>query len=309
MNLMATVLTKRFLIATAAAVLLVAAGAVSRLALMKPPAPTTALKPVEGRRTSDSEALHGLDSSKLFKDRLTAAGEMVDLQTAALPPLQDKIIKTGSITVKVKKGKFGAVYEQVILTAQAHGGYVAASNSAAIGDRLASGTLTVKVPSEDFESVLAELRRLGKVTAVNVNSQDATAEFVDLDSRLRHWRAQEAVLLNIMGKATNIADSLSIQQQLAQIQLQIEQITGRLNYLKNQTEFSAIQVTLNEPGAAPKPLDPWGFKTAVAQAAHAFVDTINGLIILAGYLSPLLLVTGLAALIWLGARRKLAAAS
>jgi len=183
------------------------------------------------------------------------------------------------------------------MVAQANGGYVAGSNSLAANDRLASGTLTIKIPSKNFELALAKLRRLGKMTAI------------DLESRLRHWRAQETILLNLMSSANTIADSITIQQQLSQVQMEIEQITGRLNYLKDQTSFSSVQVTITEPGVAPKPLDPWGFKSAVSQSAHAFVDTINGLIVLAGYLSPLVLMVGIAGLVWSGLRRRTAAAA
>lgn len=226
-----------------------------------------------------------------------------------LPPLQDQVIKTGSMTVKVKKGKFNSVYEQVILLAQANGGYVAGSSSGAVDDRLASGTLTIRVPSRNFELVLAKVRRFGKMTAMDINSQSVSTEFVDLQSRLRNWRAQEAVLLNLMNKATTVGDSIMVQQQLSQVQMEIEQITGRLNYLKDQTDFSSLTVTISEPGTGPKPLDPWGVKSAVSQAAHAFVDTINGLIVLIGYLSPLALMAGLAGLIWVGVRGRLSLAA
>ncbi|MDP1809027.1 MAG: DUF4349 domain-containing protein [Actinomycetota bacterium] len=226
-------------------------------------------------------------------------------ELATLPPLQDQVIKTGSMTVKIKKGKFNSSYEQVIMLAQANGGYVAGSSSGAVDDRLASGTLTIRVPSRNFELVLVKVRRLGKLTAMDINSQSAATEFVDLQSRLRNWRAQEAVLLNLMNKAANVGDSIMVQQQLSQVQMEIEQITGRLNYLKDQTDFSSLTVTISEPGIGPKPLDPWGVKSAVSQAAHAFVDTINGLIVLVGYLSPLALMAGLAGLIWVGVRGRL----
>lgn len=223
---------------------------------------------------------------------------------ADLPPFQDRIIKTGSMTLNVKKGKFYSIFDQVVLLAKANGGYVAGSNSLSTNDRLASGTLTIKVPAKNFEGVLAKLRRFGKMTALNISSRDVSPEFVDLESRLRNQRAQEAVLLTLMNKAETVGDSISVQQQLSQVQMEIEQIMGRLNVLKDQTSFSSIQVTVAEPGISPNPIDPWGFKSAVQQAAHAFVGTINGLVVLVGYLSPFALLAGLAGLIWSAVRRR-----
>ena len=270
----------------------------------------SALRVESVRGGAQSRALSKDENAKGARPESIAIGGVADAQTppAVLPPLQDRVIKSGSVTLKVKKGKFGAAFEQVIMIAQVSGGYVAGSSSASADDRLASGALTIRVPSKNFELVLAKLRRVGKLTAMDVNSQDVSTEFVDLESRLRHWRAQEAILLNLMNKATNIADSITVQQQLSQVQMEIEQITGRLNFLKDQTTYSSLSVAVNEPGIGPKPLDPWGFRAAVRQGAHAFVDTFNGLIVLAGYLSPLLLLAGLAGLVWAGVRGRLSLA-
>ncbi len=248
------------------------------------------------------------DAEKLDKTLSGSPDAAATVSIADLPPLQNRVIKTGSMTLRTKKGRFNEVFDQVILLARAGGGYVAASTGAASDNRLVSGTVTIRVPAKNFESVVAKLRQLGRLTQINIDSQDVSTEFVDLESRLRHWRAQETILLNLMTKAGSIADSIAIQQQLSQIQLEIEQISGRLNYLKDQTAFSSLQVTVTEPGGPLYQRDPWGYKAAVAQAAHAFVDTVNGLIVLSGYLSPLLVVGGLAGLAWLGLRRRFATA-
>lgn len=234
-----------------------------------------------------------------------APGETLSTPEIKLPSLV-KIIKTASLTLKVKKGKFNQVYDQVLFLATTNGGYLAGSNSYSTTDHLVAGTLTLRLPADNFERVLSKLKKLGKLQNIDVSSQDVSQEFVDLESRLRSWRAQESLLLALMEKATTIQDSIAIQNQLAQVQQEIEQIVGRLNFLKDQTSFSSIQVTITETGIVPRPLDKWGFKEAVNQAAHAFVNTINGAIIILGYVTPLLLLAGLGMLIYrIAVRRRI----
>lgn len=278
-------LSKPVIIALLAAVLLAAGNLVGKLPVG--PARQDAAKESGPRGVAQPEP-SGADDG---------AGS-IDLGATPLPPMNDRVIKNGSLTIKVKRGQFYQTYDQAISIARAHGGYVSGSNSSSGGSPIVSGTITIRIPSSSFESALAKLRKLGKISAININTADASAEFVDLESRLRHWRSQERVLLSLMEKATTITDSITIQQQLSQIQVEIEQITGRLNFLKEQTSFSSVTVTINEPGTAPAPVDRWGLTTALKTAAHAFVDTLTGLLVLAGYIGPFAILAGL----WWAAR-------
>lgn len=184
----------------------------------------------------------------------------------ALPPLPDRIIRNADVSVEVGEGRFESAWTRAFQVAARFGGQVASSSRGRSGpvpledsirpvperdgDGVLFGDLVIRVPSERFEAALAELRRLGKVAGEVSSSTDVTQEFVDLESRLRHLRAQEAVLLRLMARARSIEETLLVREQLSQIQLQIEEITGRLRYLRSQTDLATINLHLAEPGAA-----------------------------------------------------------
>jgi hypothetical protein len=226
-----------------------------------------------------------------------------------LPPISQKIIKTASLTIKVKHHGFNRAYDQASLIAETNGGYVASSSNVNSYKSQRSGIIVIRVPARVFNKVFRELKTLGKPRSFEIHSQDVSQEYVDLESRLRHWQAQETVLLDLMKKAQTISDSIAIQNQLSQVQQRIEEIKGRLNFLKNQTDLSTIQLTITETGIVPKPVDHWGFKTATVKAAHAFVDTINGFVIVMGYLIPLGIVCLLAYGVFSLVRRHFASAT
>lgn len=230
-----------------------------------------------------------------------------DRQAAApLPPLGDRVIKNATITVKIKRHGFDRANDKAIFIAGANGGYVVGSNSS-MDSGPVTGTITIRVPAGAFEKAVTDLRRLGKVRALNISGQDVGQEYVDLESRLRHWRAQESILLGLMEKAETITDSITVQNQLSAVQQQIEEITGRLNYLKAQTELSTIQLTITEATVIPA-ATRWGFNDALTHAAHAFVDTINGAIVIAGYLLPLALLGALVYMVALLLRKRFSGA-
>ncbi len=101
-----------------------------------------------------------------------------------------------------------------------------------------------------------------KVHQRNVSGSDVSEEYVDLESRLKSKRTVESRLLEFMQKATTTEDLLKISSDLARVQEEIEQITGRIKYLDNQVDYSTIIITINEnninvPELTNKDLNTW----------------------------------------------------
>ena len=119
------------------------------------------------------------------------------------------------------EGTFADRFQDAIQVAGRHGGFVASSQSTRSAHP--TGTIVLRVPSDQFEAALGELKGLGSVSAEEVSGQDVTSQYVDLQARLRNWEAQETVLLDLMTKSASIDDSIKVQRSLQDVQLQIEQ--------------------------------------------------------------------------------------
>jgi hypothetical protein len=221
-------------------------------------------------------------------------------QLAGLPTLGSAVIRTGSITVEVGEGGFGEAFDAASLVAGRYGGYVQSSSMA--GTRVRSGDLLLRVPADRFDQAMSDLRDLGTVARQSVSGEDVSAQFVDLQARLRTWQAQEAVLLDLMGRATTIEETIRVQVELQNVQLQIEEVTGQLSFLEDRTEFATIQVSLREPGGPAAAVD--GDRPSLGEAWERAVDGFLGVcysvVVGIGYLIPITLLAGAA---WLGYRR------
>jgi len=242
---------------------------------------------IEDKLGSDKGSSDGL----LLSQRNAPVGMALEdsIGFPTLPTIGDRIIKTATLSLKVKDG-FSKTYDKTVKLANTFGGQVVASNLSSDNGNYA-GTITIKVPSESFEKLISDLKELGKVNSIDIVSQDVSEEYVDLESRLKHLRAQEDVMLTLMAKAESISDSIAVQSQLSVIQQQIEQATGRLNFLKNRTDLSTVQIMINDPAPiSMTPVDKWGFSAALERAAHAAFNTINGFIVFMGYVLPLALI-------------------
>jgi hypothetical protein len=213
------------------------------------------------------------------------------------------VVKTASLDLLVGKDGFEEAFEQAQLVAGRYGGFVVSSSSG--GTRVRSGNLVLRVPNESFERALADLRDLGRVEGESVSGEDVSAQFVDLEARLRTWEAQEAVLLRLMDRATSVEDTLRIQRELQDVQLRIEQIRGQLRVLRDRTELATITVTVREPGAvirreiAARERRP-DLGEAWARAVDGFLGVVFVVVVGLGYLVP---IAALAAAAWFARRR------
>jgi uncharacterized protein DUF4349 len=213
--------------------------------------------------------------------------------------LAPRVVKTASLEVRLKDGTFDQRFQEATLLAARFGGFVSSSQSAEGKHR--SGTLVMRIPVGQFENALGAVKALGRVTSERVAGQDVTAQFVDLEARLRNWQAQESVLLSLMAKATSISDSIRVQRELQDVQLQIEQLRGQLRVLSDQADFSTITLALAEAGFV---IPAEGTRSTLSKAWHdavaGFLAVIAAVVVGLGYMIPLglLLLVG-----WLVFRR------
>ncbi|MGH2692909.1 MAG: DUF4349 domain-containing protein [Actinomycetota bacterium] len=211
-----------------------------------------------------------------------------------VPPVGPTIIKTADVAVEVERDAFGDAMASVTEIAARHGGFVVTSTRS--GEESRRGSVTVRIPSDRFETALGEIRALGKVKRETISGQDVGQEFVDLEARLRNLHAQEAVLLKLFDQATSVADTIRIQSELSGVQLEIERIEGRLRLLRDQTDLGTITVSLSEEGASA----PGRFGSAFDRAWEGILAVLYGIVVFLGYALPLLAI-GIP--LWLVGRR------
>ena len=205
----------------------------------------------------------------------------------SLPDIGPAVIKTAVVKLEVKEGSFQDSIQEAIDVAERHGGFVLESEVGSDDEK--TGSVVLRILAEQFESALGELKDLavdGGVTSGRISGQDVSQEFVDLQSRLRNFEAQESVLLGLMDKAATVSDSIRVQRELGNVQLEIEQLRGRLNFLEDQTQFSTITLGMSEAGAA-KPEPAGTIAKAWQNAKDTFGAVVTAVIVGAGFVLPI----------------------
>jgi hypothetical protein len=170
--------------------------------------------------------------------------------------------------------------EAVIKMAQDAGGFVVSSNLSRTyyeEGNLPRASLTVRVPAGQLDSIMAAIRNLTPVPDEdvifeNVSGQDVTAEYTDLESRLRNLEAAEQALVELMEQAQDPEDVLNIFDELTYYRGEIEVVKGRMRYLEESADLSVISLTII-PKESLRPIEIVGWKPVgtVKDAVEALI--------------------------------------
>jgi hypothetical protein len=194
--------------------------------------------------------------------------EAVGPAAAPLPRLGPSVIKTATLRLEVDAGGIQEAVGEATAAAGRHGGFILRSESL----RSDRATLVLRVPSGRFERALAELRGMGNVEREVIAGEDVGEEFVDLQARLRNLQAERAVMLRLFDAAATIPDTIRVQNEVSAVQLQIEEIRGRLRFLRDQTSLGTITLNIVERGA----------EEGVGVIERSWNRAVDGLVAIAG---------------------------
>ena len=200
-----------------------------------------------------------------------------------------------------------AALDSISGMAEQKGGFVVNSYvykvTSSTGVELPAGNITIRVPAEQLDETLTEIKALVEdadidVLSESVSGQDVTAEVTDLESRLRNLQQAEEQLLEIMDDATDTEDVMSVFQQLTSIREDIEVLQGQLKYYQESARLSAIYVNVQAKEAvAPISIGGWRPSLIFQRALQALIDGLkflaNALIWIVIFVAPIVLIIGI----------------
>ena len=202
-------------------------------------------------------------------------------QDIPLETIDRKIIRNADLALEVSSTV--EAQQKVTAIAESVGGFVVTSEAkqrenSDPSQRVVDIKLVVRIPSNQFNSALAQIEKLASnLTQRNITGQDVTEEFIDLEARIRTQKALELQFLEIMKQANKVADALEVHRQVAEVRTEIEKLEGRKRFLENQSSLSTITVNMSTP--RPIVVSASGFGYTVREAISDSVDLASGIVL------------------------------
>lgn len=221
-------------------------------------------------------ALEAAGKSPSWATEEESAGPGAAHAASAPPGVARKVIMTAQVVLEVKE--FPKVHNDIVAIARQLGGYVEGSELSLPSEGVHAGSVTIRVPQEQYEAALSRVRDLGRVVTESQNAQDVTQRYVDLDARVRNLKAEEERILDILRRTRTIKETLQVEERLSAVRERIEVIEGQFRYLKFRIGMATVKVTLTEKATVLHYTEPrWEWLNEAKGAWHSLVLLLQSL--------------------------------
>ena len=154
-----------------------------------------------------------------------------------------KIIRTGDLALTVDS--YEPVRQEIETLLRASRGFIANAQVGHSEGRVTEATLTLRVPTDGFEDLVARLAKLGTVISESSSAQDVTDQWVDVTARLANAKKLEGRLVELVAtQAGNVTQLLEVERELARVREQVELFEGHLHVLEDQTALSTLTLRI-----------------------------------------------------------------
>ncbi len=215
---------------------------------------------------------------------------------------QGHLIRTARVVIATED--VAGRYDRAVDLAAEAGGYVAGETTERDGRGVEISHVTLKVPVDHYEELLAAVSRLGDLRHREVTTEDVTDQVVDVQSRIATQEESVDRIRGLLEQARSIDDIVGIEAELSTRQADLEALQSQFEALGDRTGLATIALELHEPDApAPDGDDGDGAGPSVIDALgggwNAFLTSLTWL---AAVLSAALPFLALIALALLGRR-------
>ena len=187
-----------------------------------------------------------MDSYSRYDSASGLSGEFEDqtlgFVSSALPE-NVKLIYTADISLESTEfDKAVADLTELVLSSK---GYYESSDVNNYGSyRRAS--YTIRVPASSFDSFCTAIGDVCQVKNISRSARDVSEAYYDTESRLLTQQTKLERLQELLAKAENMEDIITLESAISETELEIENLTGTLRKYDSLVGYSTIYISLSE---------------------------------------------------------------
>lgn len=194
------------------------------------------------------------DTAVSMPEEAAAAEDNYDAGGAASESGIDPVVNNGrklikTVRLEMQTKEFDALLDGVRKKIQETGGYI--ENSSVWGNSYnysstRSSELTARIPAERLDEFVEVISGLGNVTYKSEGVEDVTLQYVDVESHQKALETEQERLLELLEKADNLEDLLTIESRLSEVRYELESYGSQKRILDNQIDYSTVYMTITE---------------------------------------------------------------
>ena len=148
--------------------------------------------------------------------------------------------------LELETQEFDKAVSDIAALTQRLGGYFEEQNTYNRNANYRSAGYTVRVPAARFQEFLDQAGTLFHVVSQTQSAENVSEYYYDMESRLETAKIKLARLQDLLAKAENMEDIITIESAISDTEYQIENLSGELRHYDSLIGYSTIYVSLQE---------------------------------------------------------------
>lgn len=157
-----------------------------------------------------------------------------------------KLIRTINIEAETKD--LDALLTDLDAQLAALGGYVqnkqVRGSATSTGSRYAS--LTLRIPAEKLDQFVNHVTGATNILSSGETTEDVTLKFIATESRIAALEAEEARVMELIAKAENLNELLTLESKLSNIRQELEEVKSQLKLYENLIDYGTVYLSIRE---------------------------------------------------------------
>ena len=215
-------------------------------------------------------------SNKADYETLTEEAEYWDgglygeTQTTAAHSGAKKIYRA---TLELQTLEFEKANADIAALVEQYGGYFEEKSLSTYSSSYRYANYTVRVPAAQFESFCAQVGDLCHVTYTTSSAEDISETYYDTKARLETAQIKLERLQELLKKADNMADIITIESAISETEYAIDALSGTLRSYDSLVDYATIYLNLEEVYRLSNTVD--APKTFGEKLGNAFADGVK----------------------------------
>lgn len=156
-----------------------------------------------------------------------------------------KLIRT--VNMEAETSDLDAILADLDAQLMALGGYV--QNKSVQNGRngaIRYATLTLRIPADKLDSFVGHVEGATNILSSSEKAEDVTLKYSATESRIKALETEEARLLELLAKAENLNDLLTLESKLAKVREELETVKSQLKLYDSLVDYGTVNLNITE---------------------------------------------------------------
>ena len=157
-----------------------------------------------------------------------------------------KLIRT--ITIEAETKDLDALLTDLDAQLATLGGYVQSKQvrGSATGGSRRYASMTLRIPADKLDQFVNHVSGATNILSNSETTEDVTLKFIATESRIAALEAEEARVMELIGKAGNLNELLTLESKLSSIRQELEEVKSQLKLYENLIDYGTVYLSISE---------------------------------------------------------------